>query len=116
MSEENNNIIIEANKLTPKNPGRVAYGRKLATMSKELKEKKAGNTEELKFLKKDIKIDKSTKNKLNLHHIEVMVGVGGLLITAIALYFQFKNNNEQIIPQIPQQPINNNPYYSYNDF
>ena len=91
-------------------------GRKLAKMSKELKEKKSGNTEELKLIKKDIKIDKSTDNKLDLHHIEVMVGVGGLLIAAIALYFQFKNNNKQIILQIPQQPINNNPYYSYNNF
>ena len=45
-----------------------------------------------------------------------MVGVGGLLVAAIALYFQFKNNNKQIIQQIPQQPINNNPYNSYNNF
>ena len=45
-----------------------------------------------------------------------MVGVGGLLVAAIALYFRFKNNNKQIIQQIPQQPINNNPYYSYNNF
>ena len=38
MSEENN--IIDENKSTPKNPGRVAWGRKLAKMSKELKQKK----------------------------------------------------------------------------
>ena len=69
MSEKNNNIIIEENKSTPKNPGRVAWGRKLAKMSKELKEKKAGNTEELKLIKKDIKTDKSTENNLDLHHI-----------------------------------------------
>ena len=82
-------------------------------MSKELKErKKADNTGELKLINKDIKIDKSTENKSNLHHIVVMVGVGGLLIAAIALYFSFKNNNKQIIQLIPQQPINNKPNYS----
>ena len=37
MSEENNNIIIEENKSTPRNLGRVAWGRKLAKMLKELK-------------------------------------------------------------------------------
>ena len=85
-------------------------------MAKDLKEKKkAGNTEEIKLLKKDIKIDKSTENKLHLHHIEDMVGVGGLLVAAIALYFQFKNNNKQ--QQIRQQPIsNNNLYYNFNNF
>ena len=87
-------------------------------MSKDLKEKKkAGNTEEIKLLKNDIKIDKEIKIKLDLHHIEVMVGFGGLLVAAIALYFQFKNNNKQIIQQIPQKPIsNNNPYYNFNNF
>ena len=45
-----------------------------------------------------------------------MVRVGGLLVLAIALYFQFRNNSKQIIQQIPQQPINNNPYCSYNNF
>ena len=35
-----------------------------------------------------------------------MVGVVGLLVAAIASYFQFKNNNKQ--QQIPQQPISNN--------
>ena len=46
-----------------------------------------------------------------------MVRVVGLLVAAIALYFQFKNNNKQIIQKIPQQPIsNNNPYDSYNNF
>ena len=53
MSKENNNIIIEENKSTPKIPDRVAWGRNLAKMSKELKEKKkAGNREELKLIKK----------------------------------------------------------------
>ena len=118
MSEETNNNIIEESKSIPKNPGRVAWGKKLAKMSKELKEKKkAGSTEEIKLIKKDIKIDKATENKLDLHHIEVMVGVGGLLVAAIALYFQYKNNNKQTIQQqIPHQPINSNPYYSYNNF
>ena len=100
MSEETNNIIVEENKPITKNPGRVAWGKKLAKMSKDLKDKKkAGNTEEIKLLKNDIKIDKSTENKLDLHHIEVMVGVGGLLVAAVALYFQFKNNNKHIIQQ-----------------
>ena len=61
-------------------------------MSKELKEKKkAGNTEEIKLIKKDVKINKSTENKICLHHIEVMVGVGGLLIAAIKFCNKFKS-------------------------
>ena len=57
MSEEHNNIIIKENKSTLKNPGRVAWGRELAKMSKELKEKKkAGNTEEIKLIKKILKL------------------------------------------------------------
>ena len=64
-------------------------------MSTDLKEKKkTGNSEEIKLIKKDIEIDKSTENKLDLHHIEVMVQVGGLLVAAIALYFQLQNNNK----------------------
>ena len=60
-------------------------------MSKDLKEKKkTGNTEETKLLKRDIKVDKSTENKLDLHHIQVLVGVRGLLVAEIALYFQLK--------------------------
>ena len=38
MSEENN--IIDENKSTPKNPGRVAWRKKLTKMSKEMKEKR----------------------------------------------------------------------------
>ena len=45
-----------------------------------------------------------------------MVGVDGLLMAAIALYFQFKNKNKQIIQQMPQKLRNSNPYYSYNNF
>ena len=49
MSEETNNIIAEENKPITKNPGRVAWGKKLAKMSKDLKKKqKTGNTEEIK--------------------------------------------------------------------
>ena len=40
MSEETNNIIIEPNKAITKNPGRVAWGKNLAKMSKDLKEKR----------------------------------------------------------------------------
>ena len=61
-----------------KHPGRVAWGKKLAQISKELKEKKKQSTVE-ELIKKDISIDKQTENKLNSHHVEVMIGVGGLL-------------------------------------
>ena len=50
MSEETNNIIVEKNKLITKNPGRVAWSKKVAKMSKDLKEKKkAGNAEEIGY-------------------------------------------------------------------
>ena len=50
-------------------------------MSKDLKEKKkTGNTEEIKLIKEDANIDKSTENKLDLHYIEVMIGVGGYFL------------------------------------
>ncbi len=99
-----------------KNAGRVAWGKKLASMSKELKEKKKnGDKEELKLIKKDIRIDKDSENKLDLHHIEVMIGIGGLLVAVIALYIQYKNNKQNnIIPSDKQ--INNNPYLNYNNF
>jgi hypothetical protein len=86
-----------------KNPGRVAWGKKLAMMSKELKEKKKaqlgpsrteprpskGQIEEL--LQKDIKIDTETKSTLDLHRIEVLVGIGGLALAAVALYLNYKS-------------------------
>jgi hypothetical protein len=82
-----------------KNPGRVAWGKKLAMMSKELKEKKKaqhapprpskGQIEEL--LQKDIKIDTETKSMLDLHRIEVLVGIGGLALAAVALYLNYKS-------------------------
>ena len=76
MLEETNNNIIKENKSITKNPGRIAWGRKLFKMLKDLKEKeKADNTEEINLLKNDIEINKETKNKLDLHHIEVMIGV-----------------------------------------
>jgi butyrate kinase len=98
------------NKLITKNAGRVAWGKKLAKISKELKEKKKlGNKEEIKLIKKDIAIDKDTENKLNLHHIEAMVGIGGLLVAVIALYMQYKNNKIQTPVPVPVPvPINNN--------
>ncbi len=87
--------MAEENK--SKNPGRVAWGKKLAQMTKELKEKKKqGAREEVKLIKKDISIDKQTENKLNSHHIEVMMAVGGLLVAVIALYLQYKNANSRI--------------------
>jgi hypothetical protein len=89
-----------------KNPGRVAWGKKLARMSKELKEKKKaqhgpsrteprpskpndGQIEEL--IQKDIKIDTETKSTLDLHRIEVIVGIGGLIVAAAALYLNYKS-------------------------
>ena len=53
MPKETNNIIVEKNKPITKIPGRVAWSKKLAKMSKDIKEKmKTGNTEEIKLLKK----------------------------------------------------------------
>jgi hypothetical protein len=87
-----------------KNPGRVAWGRKLARMSRESKaEKKAKlsgpvrsskqNDEKIeKLIQKNINIDTETKSMLDLHRIEVIVGIlagdGGL----IALYLNYKSN------------------------
>lgn len=113
MSEENNE-----NKVITKNAGRVAWGKKLAKMSKELKEKKKlDNKDEIKLIKKDISIDKETANKLNLHHIEVMIGIGGLLVAVIALYMQYKNNiKQQVINYKEPQIINTPSVYNYKDF
>ena len=48
MSEDTNTIIVEENKPITKNPDRIAWGNKLAKMSKDLKEKKkTDNIEEL---------------------------------------------------------------------
>jgi hypothetical protein len=95
-----------------KNPGRVAWGKKLARMSKELKEKKKaqhapprprpskpndGQIEEL--IQKDIKIDTETKSTLDLHRIEVIVGIGGLILAAGALYLNYKQSNNSVKPQ-----------------
>jgi hypothetical protein len=83
-----------------KNPGRVAWGKKLAMMSKELKEKKKGsnqtkiklNDEKIEeLLQKDIKIDTETKSTLDLHRIQVLVGIGGLIVAAAALYLNYKS-------------------------
>ena len=91
-----------------KNPGRVAWGKKLALMSRESKAEKKASTarrrrtrsvpnqasdekiEEL--LQKDIKIDTETKSNLDLHRIEVLVGIGGLALAAVALYLNYKSN------------------------
>lgn len=113
MSENNNNV--EESKTIIKNPGRVAWGKKLAKMSKELKEKKkAGKTEEIKLIKKDINIDKQIDNKV--YNVEIMIGVGGLLVAIVALYLQYKNNN--VVQQVNHsQQQNVNPYlYNCNNF
>lgn len=96
-----------------KNPGRVAWGKKLARMSKELKEKKkarhvpsARQSEIVKssekieeLIQKDIKIDVETKSTLDLHRIEVIVGIGGLIVAAAALYLNYKSNKS-----VPSDP------------
>jgi hypothetical protein len=107
---------IEENKV--KNAGRVAWGKKLAKMSKELKEAKKNGDKEIKLIKKDIKIDKDTENKLSSHHIEVMIGIGGLLVAVVTLYLQYKKVQQpQAPPQAPPQVQLINPYpYNYNNF
>src|SRR5882757_6639358 len=81
-----------------KNPGRVAWGKKLAKVSKELKiAKKKGETDigVKNLIKKDIKIDKETKKSIDYQHIEMLFGFGGLAIAIITLYFQYKSMNVQ---------------------
>jgi hypothetical protein len=91
-----------------KNPGRVAWGKKLARMSRESKAEKKASTarrrrtrsvpnqasdekiEEL--IQKDIKIDSETKSMLNLHRIEVIVGIAAGIGGLIALYLNYKSN------------------------
>jgi hypothetical protein len=100
-----------------KSAGRVAWGKKLAKMSKELKEAKKNGDNEIKLINKDIKIDRDTKNKLNSHHIEVMIGIGGLLVAIIALYLQYKNKQPVVINNNPQPQVYNNPQlYDNNPF
>jgi hypothetical protein len=82
-------------------------------MSKELKEKKKaqhapprprpskpndGQIEEL--IQKDIKIDTETKSTLDLHRVEVIVGIGGLIVAAAALYLNYKSNKS--VPSDPR--------------
>jgi hypothetical protein len=95
-----------------KNPGRVAWGKKLAMMSKELKEKKKGsnqtkiklNDEKIEeLLQKDIKTDTETKSTLDLHRIEVLVGIGGLALAAVALYLNYKSNKS--VPSDPRSVL-----------
>ena len=63
------------------------------------------------LLQKDIKIDTETKSNLDLHRVEVLVGIGGLALAAVALYLNYKSNksapsdlsrigpSEQTLPQ-----------------
>jgi hypothetical protein len=96
-----------------KNPGRVEWGKKLARMSKEMKEKKkaqhaptARQSEIVKssekieeLIQKDIKIDTETKSTLDLHRIEVIVGIVGVVLAAGALYLNYKQSNNSVKPQ-----------------
>lgn len=115
MSEENKTVHI-------KHPGRVEGGkrsaamRKLTKLSEDQKEKKRNGDKEIKLIKKDIKIDTDTESKLNSYRIEVLIGIGGLLVAVGALYLQYKNSVKvQQAQVIPQQSINPYPL-NYNNF
>jgi hypothetical protein len=89
-----------------KNPGRVEWGKKLARMSKELKEKKKAQLSDEKIeelLQKDIKIDTETKSELDLHRVEVGIAFVGLVIAGAALYFTWKSKLEPGRPE-PGRP------------
>jgi hypothetical protein len=99
-----------------KNPGRVAWGKKLALMSRESKAEKKASTARRRrtrsvpnqasdekieqLIQKDIKIDSETKSMLNLHRIEVIVGIaagiatgiGGLVFVIHTLYSNYKSS------------------------
>jgi hypothetical protein len=91
-----------------KNPGRVAWGKKLARMSRESKAEKKASTARRRrtrsvpnqasdekieqLIQKDIKIDSETKSMLNLHRIEVIVGIAAGVGGLIALYLNYKSN------------------------
>jgi L-lactate utilization protein LutC len=85
-----------------KNPGRVEWGKKLARMSKELKEKKKAQLSDVRssedqieeLIQKDIKIDTETKSELDLHRVEVGIAFAGLVIAGAALYFTWKSKLE----------------------
>ncbi len=76
----------------PKNAGRVAWGKKLALVSKQLKEAK---NKEIKLIKTDIQIDKETKQTLDYH---LFIGFGGFAVALIALYLQYKKQPQEINP------------------
>ena len=100
-----------------KNPGRVAWGKKLARMSREIKEEKKASTARRRrtrsvpnqasdekieqLIRKDIKIDAETKSTLDLHRIEVIVGIAAGIGGLIALYLNYKSN-KSVLPDRPQ--------------
>jgi L-lactate utilization protein LutC len=94
-----------------KNPGRVEWGKKLARMSKELKEKKKAQLSDVRssedqieeLIQKDIKIDTETKSELDLHRVEVGIAFAGLVIAGAALYFTWKSKLEPGRPE-PGRP------------
>jgi hypothetical protein len=94
-------ISSNDNKVTstkPKNPGRVAWGKKLAQMSKANKKaKKEGKPRTIKEdIEEDIKIDKQTNKMLALQGYQMWIGFGAVVIAGIALYYQMKSTNHQI--------------------
>jgi len=94
---------MEENKIEvkPKNPGRVAWGKKLALVSKQLKEAK---NKQIHLIEKDIKIDKETKQTIDYNNIQMWLGLGGLAVGIFALYLQYKPKVEPQITYVNPRP------------
>jgi hypothetical protein len=60
------------------------------------------------LIQKDIKIDSETKSMLNLHRIEVIVGIAAGIATGIggliALYLNYKSN-KSVLPDRPNPSV-----------
>ena len=85
---EDNKVTVEQNKVTstkPKNPGRVAWGKKLAQMSKANKRaKKEGKPRTItQGIEEDIKIDKQTNKMLALQGYQMWIGFGAVIIAGM---------------------------------
>ena len=103
---EDNKVNVEQissnnNKITstkPKNPGRVAWGKKLAQMSKANKKtKKEGKPRTItQGIEEDIKIDKQTNKMLALQGYQMWIGFMAVIIAGFALYYQMQSANHQI--------------------
>lgn len=86
--------MAEEEKVTtdkPKHPGRQEWGRKLGKMQRELKLKKQIN---------EVVIEKPVINKY-IYSVkwEYALGIGALVVGAVALYYQKKSYENQVITQ-----------------